>query len=81
VPDLTFIPTEDLIAEVRKRAEAGVVILEFRREKGKADGEDLRQFDWWGGSSAAIGLAAMLHHDLLNGRLGAEDEDDPPVEF
>jgi hypothetical protein len=74
VPDLTFIPTADLTAELARRAEGGIIILEHRREKGSGGGDDLRSFKWWGGMSCALGLARMLEHDILDDRAdGAED--------
>jgi len=70
-PDMSLVSTDDLIAALRRRHDAGILAtvrtLSASTETGYAE--------WWGGRYAAIGLA-----EVLIDRIKAEMRDDPAEE-
>jgi hypothetical protein len=59
VPDLSLVPTDDLWAEVERRYDAAVLIVQ--QDRG---GHDFRSFRFSGGLATCIGLLELMSGDL-----------------
>jgi hypothetical protein len=73
-PDLSLIDTADLVAELRRRHDGILVVLERDADATKTG----TLTEWWGGLSRCIGLAERAKARMLQSL--AEDGEPPEEE-
>lgn len=72
--DLEFVPTDDLIDELRRRSDCGLVALGRKNAKGQ---EDLRgSYTWWGGLHEVLGMSHDVSFRIVSAIDITEDTDD-----
>ena len=62
-PSLDLIPTDDLIEELWKRCDSGLVCF-IQRNSSSSDGDDHTIY-WHNGITASLGLAIYAQHRLI----------------
>lgn len=72
--DLDLVPTDDLIEELRRRSDCGVVAL--GRANAKGHNEMRCSYTWWGGLHQTLGVAHDVAFRIISEIKLIKDDDD-----